>query len=489
MGDNIYLGDRNGVRTPMQWTADRNGGFSQADPARLYAPSIMDPVYGYQAVNVEAQERSPFSLLNWMRRMIALRRRHRVFGRGTIGFSSPTNRKVLAYVREYEGETILCVANLSRSAQPVDLDLPGYAGRVPVEMMGDTEFPRIGESPYFVTLGPVWQLLVPAAARRPSRRTPARPVPRSAPKPPDALDLRPLLLGLDWRSAFDTATHEILERDYLPVHLATRRWFAGDARRLRAVRIRDHIRIATANEPAFVTLLDVTFEDGGTETYLLPVGFLSGEAGERLLRDSPELVIARVSGARKGVMHERLDYGVVERMLAAVRDGTSTTGGTADWSERHRTGCMAAELDTMGATRLNAEQRNTSYVVGERVIAKLIRRVEPRSHPELETGRHLTDRVPFEGAPAADRRARVSERRRAAHRADGGPRLRRPSRTAWEQTIDELGRYFEAAAISTDAPTPGSGRRGRSHRLVRGRRQATRQADGRAASCPGDRGR
>ncbi len=187
------------------------------------------PVYGYQAVNVEAQERSPSSLLHWMRRLIALRRRHRTFGRGTIRFLAPANRKVLAYVREYEGETILCVANLSRHAQPVELDLAGYATRVPVEMVGGTEFPRIGESPYSRDAGPVRQLLVPVAGirRAASAGAPGAAIGAQA---ADALDLRPLLLGLDWSSAFDTATHEILERDYLPVDLATRRWFASGTR-------------------------------------------------------------------------------------------------------------------------------------------------------------------------------------------------------------------------------------------------------------------
>ena len=167
MGDNIYLGDRNGVRTPMQWTSDSNGGFSRADPARLFAPLVMDPVWGYQALNVEAQERSPSSLLNWMKRIIAFRARHRTFGRGAIRFVSPPNRKILAYVREYQGETILCVANLSRTAQPAELDLRAWHGRVPIEMVGSTEFPRIGELPYFLTLAPYgfyWFLLAEAPA-------------------------------------------------------------------------------------------------------------------------------------------------------------------------------------------------------------------------------------------------------------------------------------------------------------------------------------
>src|SRR3954454_7806524 len=154
MGDNIYLGDRNGVRTPMQWSGDRNGGFSRADPARLFAPPIQDPVYGFQAINVEAQERYPFSLLNWMKRLIALRRQHPVFGRGSLEFVACANRKILAYLRRDDRETILVVANLSRDLQPTSLELAAFAGLLPVEMYGLTEFPRIAADPYFLTLGP-----------------------------------------------------------------------------------------------------------------------------------------------------------------------------------------------------------------------------------------------------------------------------------------------------------------------------------------------
>ncbi|HEV2066672.1 MAG TPA: maltose alpha-D-glucosyltransferase [Thermomicrobiales bacterium] len=154
MGDNIYLGDRNGVRTPMQWNGDRNAGFSRADWARLYSSVIMDPVYGYQAVNVEAQTRLPTSLLNWMRRLIAVRKRYHAFGRGSIRFLHPENTKVLAYLREYQDEVLLCVVNLSRFAQFAELDLGEFAGMTPVELIGETRFPHIGELPYFLTLGP-----------------------------------------------------------------------------------------------------------------------------------------------------------------------------------------------------------------------------------------------------------------------------------------------------------------------------------------------
>src|SRR6202012_3229952 len=165
MGDNIYLGDRNGVRTPMQWTPDRNAGFSRANPAKLYSPVIMDPVWGYEAINVEAQQNDPSSLLNWMRNMIALRKLFQVFGRGTLRFLDSSNRKVLAYLRQYDGELVLCVANLSRFAQPVQLDLASLEGMIPVEMLGYVEFPVITRQPYSLTLGPygfLWLELQPA---------------------------------------------------------------------------------------------------------------------------------------------------------------------------------------------------------------------------------------------------------------------------------------------------------------------------------------
>ena len=154
MGDNVYLGDRGGVRTPMQWTGDRNGGFSRADPERLYSPLIRDPVYGFQAVNVEAEEREPSSLLHWMKNMIRLRRMFRVFGRGSLEFLRPENRKVLAYIRRLGDDIVLCVANLARTAQPATLDLSAFEGLVPVEMLGYTQFPPIERPPYFLTLGP-----------------------------------------------------------------------------------------------------------------------------------------------------------------------------------------------------------------------------------------------------------------------------------------------------------------------------------------------
>src|SRR5262245_2246307 len=224
MGDNIYLGDRNGVRTPMQWSSDRNAGFSRADPARLYAPVIQDPVYGYQAINVEAQERYPFSLLNWMKRLVATRRQHRVFGRGAIEFVGCANRKVLAFLRRDDREIVLIVANLSRSVQPAELDLKALAGMVPIEMTGLTEFPRIGEQPYFLTLGgyaTYWFAL----QREPMQMTP-RAASTADPNAAIVESLPALLMGVDWQNVLDGGTRAVLERQALRPYLQRQRWFA-----------------------------------------------------------------------------------------------------------------------------------------------------------------------------------------------------------------------------------------------------------------------
>src|SRR5687767_6607008 len=207
MGDNIYLGDRNGVRTPMQWSGDRNGGFSRGDPARLYAPPIMDPVYGYQAINVEAQERYPFSLLHWMKRLIAMRKQHRVFGRGSLEFVGCPNRKVLAFLRRDDRETILVVVNLSSGVQPAALDLQAFAGLIPVEMPGLTEFPRVAETPYFLTLGPYaayWFTL----QQEPVQVTPTLTA-ASDPLAAIADDLPALLVGADWQTVLDSGTRAV----------------------------------------------------------------------------------------------------------------------------------------------------------------------------------------------------------------------------------------------------------------------------------------
>src|SRR3954449_9633154 len=261
MGDNIYLGDRNGVRTPMQWTPDRNGGFSRADPARLYAPPIMDPVYGYEALNVEAQSRSLSSLLSWTKRLISVRKSSLAFGRGTMTFIRPTIRKALAYLRQYRDEVILCVANLSRAAQATELDLSPWKDRIPQEMLGRTRFPAIGELPYFLTLPGYtfyWfrlqQAAAPVAAQKVSETT------ASAAAVADALPA--FFMGVAWDTLLEGNVRTLIERESLVPFLQRQRWFGGKARTLRAARLVDWAPLRRGSDPLFLTIVEVDYEDG-----------------------------------------------------------------------------------------------------------------------------------------------------------------------------------------------------------------------------------
>jgi maltose alpha-D-glucosyltransferase / alpha-amylase len=397
MGDNIYLGDRNGVRTPMQWTGDRNGGFSRADPARLYFPAIMDPVYGFQAINVEAQERSPYSLLNWMKRMIGLRKQTRVFGRGTIEFLPAENRKVLAYVRRHEDEIILCVANLSRAVQPVELDLSMFRGMSPVEMLGLTEFPRIGELPYFLTLagyGFYWFRL---------QQTPSSVLARTAPETPDVIsELPALLVGAAWDTVLDGNVRTLLERDLLVPFLQRQRWFGSKARPVRTARFADWGLLRRGAQPLFLSLVNVEFEDEGRAQYLLPLTAYAYPEAQWLAEKAPQAVLANITGARRGILFDAwLDDDFARALLETLERGGSiaTRQGTIRGLPGRELAALRGDGD-LRIARMSTEQSNTSIVYGDRLIMKLFRRLEPGINPDFEIGRHLTERVGFRRVPA-----------------------------------------------------------------------------------------
>jgi maltose alpha-D-glucosyltransferase/alpha-amylase len=273
MGDNIYLGDRDGVRTPMQWSMDRNGGFSRAAPQRLYLPAIQDAIYGYQAVNVEAQHANLSSLLNWMRRLIAVRKAHKAFGRGSLRFLYPGNRKVLAFLRHLDGdtpETILCICNLSRAAQPVELELADYAGRVPVELMGNSAFPTIGELPYFVTLpayGFYWFRLADPTADGEDGQAPQW----HEPWVPHQPEFVTLVIGTDWSGMTVGRGLEALCTQALPEFLPLQRWFPCRHRRLKSI---DRVLQVALPDPAHSTPIDG--QPPALQSGLLPPGWLLG---------------------------------------------------------------------------------------------------------------------------------------------------------------------------------------------------------------------
>mgnify|MGYP003693779249 FL=1 len=390
MGDNIYLGDRNGVRTPMQWSSDRNGGFSRADPARLYAPTIQDPVYGYQAINVEAQERSPFSPLNWMKRLVAMRKQHRVFGRGSLEFVGCPNRKVLAYVRRDDRETILIVVNLSRTVQPAPLDLKALAGLIPTEMNGLTEFPRIGEAPYFLTLGPhasYWFTLQRDSMQVTARAAAAAPDPNAA-----ILESMPaLLVGADWQNLLDGGTRTVLERQALGPFLERQRWFAGKSRGIRQARFTDWARLRHGATPSFLAIASVEYSDRRTESYFAPLALLDGESADAILRTAPASVLARVTGARKGVIVDGfLDDDTCERLLALVErpaeipTAHGIVGGIGGVPEA-RSRALPPDMPAPRRwVRETADRANSVAFVEDRQVLKVFRRIEPTPNPEFE---------------------------------------------------------------------------------------------------------
>ncbi len=290
MGDNIFLGDRNGVRTPMQWSADRNAGFSRANRQRLYLPVITDPEYHYETVNVEAQGQNPHSLLSWMKRLIALRKRHRAFGRGTLELLRPENRKVLAYVRRYESEQILCVANLSRFLQAVELDLSKWKGLVPVELFSSNEMPIVGDAPYFLTLGPhafYWFSLQPRAT--PNIQSDGTQAIAALPE---------IRVAGDWESVLTGVPKERLE-SVLVGYVRNRRWFAGKARRLKSAFITDLLPVPGAVGGAYLAAVVISYAEGDPDTYQLPLAFANQAEAAHILERWPHSAIAwiRVQGS------------------------------------------------------------------------------------------------------------------------------------------------------------------------------------------------
>ncbi len=455
MGDNVYLGDRDGVRTPMQWSGDRNAGFSRANPQKLYLPVITDPEYHFEAVNVETQQNNPSSLLWWMKRIIALRKRFKAFSRGSIEFLQPDNRKVLVFVREYEDEHILVVANLSRFTQAVELDVAAYEGRVPVELFGHTEFPRIGDLPYFLTMGPhtfYWFQLTPERSRE---------------RPEVALGERPdwpvLAPAGDWTALLYEDDREALEA-ILPGHLRRRRWFGGKARKIRRARLRDVVHTRGGELDVHVAMLEVTYVDGDPETYVLPLALASGEEAERLMKEESESILARLAPEkRKSGADDPLilyDASVAQgfandllRVMASRRklrgqagdiDGGLSAAYREQWKEAP---------ETLRPQRVRLEQSNTSILYGSELFFKLFRKLDRGVNPDLEIPRQL-ENGGFEHTPAVAGELNY-ETDAGAYTLGVLKEYVSNEGDAWDYTLDTLGTFFEriiAERPEADAP-------------------------------------
>ncbi len=394
MGDNYYLGDRDGVRTPMQWTADRNGGFSRADPQRLYLPPVMDANYGYQAINVEAQQRDPSSLLNWMRRLIAVRQSHSAFGRGGQTFLYPQNRKVLAYLREADGQTLLCVFNMARTAQAVELDLRDYAGCVPVELLGRSAFPAVGDLPYLLTLpahGFFWFELSKDAEQPHWRLAPEAPIP----------ELSTVVIGASMPTLWEGVNRRNLLRDAIPEFLVRRRWFQGKGRRIRNVEPEPLGRLDDEDDRFPLYAIDVEFEDGEHHSYLLPLIVHWG--GEHAEPGSARLahVIAKVRrGARVGVLLDGAQDAEFARAAMMAMRQNRVVENDGQRIEFHTLGELPEIDDKTDIRAIGGEQSNQSLVIGKQAVLKIYRRLRSGIQPELEVSRFLTKVAGFENSPA-----------------------------------------------------------------------------------------
>jgi maltose alpha-D-glucosyltransferase / alpha-amylase len=389
MGDNIYLGDRNSVRTPMQWTPDRNGGFSRCDPARLYLPMIMDPVYGYEAVNVEAQSRSLASLLSWTKRLIAVRKSSKLFGRGSLSFIRPANRSVLVYVRQYQNEVLVCVANLSRSAQAAEIDLSPWRGRIPLELLGRTNFPPIGDNPYLITLAPYgffWFQLCETGG-------PDATVTGSPP------EFETLVITGGWRSLMQGRSRSVLERDVLPAFLAGRRWFAERGNLSTSTSIIGTMPLATVDPELGLALIEAKGRHEAA-TYLLPLTIRWTRLDRG--RHDPNVLAAVRRGPREGALLDATaDPGFIAFVLDHLRRSQVIEADHRRIEFQPTSGFHARNLtDVANVRAVDTEQSNTTVLVGNEYVLKLFRRLEPGINPEIEVGRFLTDTIPFPHTPA-----------------------------------------------------------------------------------------
>jgi maltose alpha-D-glucosyltransferase / alpha-amylase len=472
MGDNIYLGDRNGVRTPMQWSGDRNAGFSRANPQTLYLPVIIDPEYHFEALNVEAQQNNLSSLLWWTKRLIALRKRHKAFGRGTLEFLQPANRKILAFLRRYrsspptpgpfppkgaeeqqlappsplvgeggrggEGEEIiLVVANLSRFVEYVQLDLSAFRGLVPVELFSGSPFPPVGREPYLLTLGPhsfYWFSLEPSRVERVG----------GAEAPPG--ELAELTVRGGWEDLFRGPGKGRLE-DLLPAFIQRQPWLNGARRAVKSAVLRESFRLRYGEATAWVALVEAEFTSGEPQSYVLPLTVFRGEGAEQLRREHPALALVRLRGAEDAVLGDALaDRAFCVALLEGMAAGKSYRVGSGElvaWGEP-ALGELRAAADGVPAVTLGkAPQTNTSVIYGNRLILKVFRRAQLGVNPDLEMRRFLGARGTFPHVPTLlggiEHRSRRSDPFTLAVLQAYVPN----EGHAWQLTLDELSRFYE----------------------------------------------
>ncbi|MGB3558434.1 MAG: maltose alpha-D-glucosyltransferase, partial [Geitlerinemataceae cyanobacterium] len=441
MGDNIYLGDRNGVRTPMQWSSDRNAGFSRTNPQRLYFPVIVDSEYHYEAVNVEAQRANTNSLWWWMKRLLATRARYQAFGRGTFEFLYPDNRKVLAFTRTYNGEHILVVANLSRFSQTVELDLSPFQGAVPVEIFGRVKFPEIGDSAYFLSISPhsfYWFSLQFQESRM------------AIPQSPTELPV--LNVRTKWQNVLTQKEVKTALESILVNYIQTRPWFSGFDRVIRSSQILETLPIPYSTGEVSVILFQIEYTEGFADVYVLPLTW-SPEATEGVIA---QVQIDKETGILFNALADK-DFLTIPLAAIAQKQRYKSNTGELIASQTAAFTELANEATSIEPHLYRGKQDNSSIVYGDRFILKIYRKLEPGINPDLEIGRFLTEKqTTMLSAPVAG--AIEYRQGRESMTVAVLQEFIPDTRDAWSYTLDNLRDYFDRALVKqfdlTDAQFP-----------------------------------
>jgi maltose alpha-D-glucosyltransferase / alpha-amylase len=433
MGDNFYLGDRNGCRTPMQWSPDRNAGFSRANPQQLYLPVTIDPEYHYEAVNVENHQKNLSSLLWWMRRVIAMRKNFKAFSRGSLEFLYPDNAKVLAFLRRHENQTILVVVNLSRFAQSAELDLSRFSGCVPMEVFSRNLFRPIKKSRYVITLGPHAYYWFALQAVTEGRRTSKK---RLVPTIHAHAELHSLL---------NDGQREHLEKEILPNYIQARRWFGSKARTLRHLRVIEDPAISSDADAGRLWFVEMSYLDGPTETYALPVKIVSGDAARAVFQSTPDGIIARFASTEETILMDAIwDAKFRSQLFETIAQGKIIKGRGGDLLGVARKTLPPGHLVISDKSHvLGGEQSNSSVLFDNKFFLKLYRKLEDGVNPDVEINCFLTERANFPNVPAflgaieyrrpkADPTVVCLLQSAATNEGD-----------VWTLTLDGIGRYYE----------------------------------------------
>jgi len=453
MGDNIYLGDRNGVRTPMQWSFDKNAGFSRANPQKLYLPVIIDPEYHYEAFNVEGQENNLRSLLWWMKRLIALRKRYKAFGRGSIEFLQPVNRKVLVFLRRYENELILVIANLSRFVEYVELDMKAYKGMVPLELFSRSKFPTIGELPYFITLGPHEFYMFNLLEEKPAWLQVISTA-NEAQKPMATIEAQD-----KWSWVNQLRVKERLE-DTLPDYFLTCRWFGGKGKKISAAKIVDAVSVPYQDTCAYMTIIRFEYADSPAEQYMLPIAFAQGDRAQELVQNSRQAVITSVlinenGKQEQGILYDALlDVSFAQALLSHIVRRRRIKGGqgqiafmpTKALNKLYKPADEQSYLPSL----MKVDQSNTSIKYDDHLMLKIFRRLDQGANPDLEIGNFLTQKTSFAHVPPVAGYLEYNKGQMVTMTLGILQGFVVNQGDAWGYTLDDIGRFFELMIAAKD---------------------------------------